>query len=149
MRLTYTPVQGTLKELAQAYTDSFTPRDPKKIPDFVESLIYTPKENMFMSGRYASKEEANRKGDQQRVVVQAVVLSARADCVKERGICRVHPDGGVLPPPHEATVMKKKYLYPRFPSFLINYSQVQKSTFYITCASHVLTQTATKRSLLS
>ena len=37
MRLTYTPVKGTLKEIAQAYADSFAPRDgdPAKIPDFV------------------------------------------------------------------------------------------------------------------
>ncbi|XP_039792058.1 delta(24)-sterol reductase-like isoform X2 [Panicum virgatum] len=31
MRLTYTPVKGTLKEIAQAYADSFAPRDGNKI----------------------------------------------------------------------------------------------------------------------
>lgn len=65
MRLTYTPVRGSLRELAQAYTDSFAPRDgdQKKVPDFVESLIYTPTEGVFMTGRYASKDEANKRGN--------------------------------------------------------------------------------------
>ncbi|XP_020261247.1 LOW QUALITY PROTEIN: delta(24)-sterol reductase-like [Asparagus officinalis] len=65
MRLTYTPARGSLRELAQAYTDSFAPRDgdPKKVPDFVESLIYTPTEGVFMTGRYASKDEANQRGN--------------------------------------------------------------------------------------
>ncbi|RRT66294.1 hypothetical protein B296_00033273 [Ensete ventricosum] len=64
MRLTYTPYRGTLKELAQAYADSFAPRDgdPSKVPDFVEGMIYTPTEAVHMSGRYASKEEAKKKG---------------------------------------------------------------------------------------
>lgn len=65
MRLTYKPVRGSLREMAQAYADSFAPRDgdPKKIPDFVESLIFTPTEGVFMTGRYASKEEAKRRGN--------------------------------------------------------------------------------------
>ncbi|KAK6242497.1 hypothetical protein QUC31_013802 [Theobroma cacao] len=68
MRLTYTPVVGNLKELAQGYMDSFTPRDcdqdnPEKVPEFVEGMIYSPAEGVFMTGRYASKEEAKKKGN--------------------------------------------------------------------------------------
>ncbi|THU69305.1 hypothetical protein C4D60_Mb08t13040 [Musa balbisiana] len=65
MRLTYKPVRGSLGELAQAYADSFAPKggDPKKMPDFVESLIFTPTEGVFMTGAYASEEEAKRKGN--------------------------------------------------------------------------------------
>ncbi|XP_008797923.2 delta(24)-sterol reductase-like [Phoenix dactylifera] len=65
MRLTYKPVRGNLREMAQAFADSFAPRDgdPKKIPDFVESLIFTPTEGVFMTGRYASKGEAERRGN--------------------------------------------------------------------------------------
>lgn len=65
MRLTYTPYRGTLKELAQAYADSFAPRDgdPSKVPDFVEGMIYNPTEAVHMTGRYASKEEAKKKGN--------------------------------------------------------------------------------------
>ncbi|KAJ0968962.1 hypothetical protein J5N97_021839 [Dioscorea zingiberensis] len=65
MKLTYKPVRGNLRELAQAYADTFAPRDgdPAKIPDFVESLIYTPTEGVFMTGMYASKQEAMRKGN--------------------------------------------------------------------------------------
>ncbi|XP_031495519.1 delta(24)-sterol reductase [Nymphaea colorata] len=68
MKLTYKPVVGNLRELAQAYADSFCPRDgdqdnPEKVPDFVEGMIYTPTEGVFMTGRYASKEEAKKKGN--------------------------------------------------------------------------------------
>ncbi|CAL9113864.1 delta(24)-sterol reductase [Musa acuminata AAA Group] len=65
MRLTYKPVRGSLGELAQAYADSFARKggDPKKMPDFVESLIFTPTEGVFMTGAYASEEEAKRKGN--------------------------------------------------------------------------------------
>ncbi|KAL4318513.1 hypothetical protein GQ457_18G024040 [Hibiscus cannabinus] len=68
MRLTYTPVVGNLKELAQGYMDSFAPRDgdqdnPAKVPDFVEGMVYSPTEGVFMTGRYASKEEAKKKGN--------------------------------------------------------------------------------------
>ncbi|KAG9128880.1 hypothetical protein Leryth_009647 [Lithospermum erythrorhizon] len=68
MRLTYKPVVGNLKEIAQAYIDSFCPRDrdqdnPEKVPDFVETMIYTPTEGVCMVGRYASKEEAKQKGN--------------------------------------------------------------------------------------
>ncbi|XP_038974487.1 delta(24)-sterol reductase-like [Phoenix dactylifera] len=65
MRLTYKPVRGNLRKMAQAFADSFAPRDgdPKKIPDFVESLIFTPTEGVFMTGRYASKEEAEKNGN--------------------------------------------------------------------------------------
>ncbi|CAD5164103.1 unnamed protein product [Musa acuminata subsp. malaccensis] len=65
MRLTYKPVRGSLGELAQAYADSFAPKggDPKKMPDFVESLIFTPTEGVFMTGAYASEEEAKRQGN--------------------------------------------------------------------------------------
>lgn len=65
MRLTFQPVRGTLREMSQMYADTFTPRDgdQAKVPDFVESLIYTPTEGVFMTGRYASGEEARRKGN--------------------------------------------------------------------------------------
>ncbi|KAE8699063.1 Delta(24)-sterol reductase [Hibiscus syriacus] len=68
MKVTYTPVVGNLKELAQGYMDSFAPRDgdqdnPVKVPDFVEGMVYTPTEGVFMTGRYASKEEAKKKGN--------------------------------------------------------------------------------------
>uniref|UniRef100_A0A1D1XMX3 Delta(24)-sterol reductase n=1 Tax=Anthurium amnicola TaxID=1678845 RepID=A0A1D1XMX3_9ARAE len=65
MRLTYKPVRGSLNDIAQAYADSFAPRDkdPGKVPDFVEGMIYTPTEGVMMTGRYASKEEAKKKGN--------------------------------------------------------------------------------------
>lgn len=68
MRLTYKPVFGDFEKITQAYIDSFVPRDgdqdnPEKVPDFVETLIYTPTEAVCMTGRYASKEEAKRKGN--------------------------------------------------------------------------------------
>lgn len=68
MKLTYKPVVGNLREIAQAYSDSFAPRDrdqdnPAKVPDFVEGMIYTSTEAVFMTGRYASKEEAKEKGN--------------------------------------------------------------------------------------
>ncbi|KAL4302016.1 hypothetical protein GQ457_10G027970 [Hibiscus cannabinus] len=68
MRLTYTPVVGNLKELAQGYMDSFAPRDGDqdncaKVPDFVEGMVYSPTEGVFMTGRYASKQEAKMKGN--------------------------------------------------------------------------------------
>ncbi|KAK2635783.1 hypothetical protein Ddye_030575 [Dipteronia dyeriana] len=68
MKLTYKPVVGNLQELGQAYADSFAPRDgdqdnPEKVPDFVEGMIYTATEGVFMTGRYASKEEAKKKGN--------------------------------------------------------------------------------------
>ncbi|KAL8137970.1 hypothetical protein V2J09_003971 [Rumex salicifolius] len=68
MRLTYTPVKGSLKDLAQGYMDSFAPRDgdqdnPSKVPDFVETMIYNPNEGVCMTGRYASKEEAKQRGN--------------------------------------------------------------------------------------
>jgi len=65
MKLTYTPVKGNLQDLAQGYIDSFAPRDgdPAKIPDFVETMIYTRHEAVCMYGKYASKEEAKKKGN--------------------------------------------------------------------------------------
>ncbi|GAB2215266.1 hypothetical protein Droror1_Dr00019650 [Drosera rotundifolia] len=68
MKLTYTPVKGNLKDIAQAYMDSFAPRDldqdnPEKVPDFVEGMVYSPTEAVCMTGRYASKEEAKKKGN--------------------------------------------------------------------------------------
>ncbi|KAF3341237.1 delta(24)-sterol reductase-like protein [Carex littledalei] len=65
MKVTYKPCRGNLKELAQAYADSFAPRDgdPSKIPDFVETMIYTPSEGVMMTGVYSSKEEAKKKGN--------------------------------------------------------------------------------------
>ncbi|KAJ6690014.1 hypothetical protein OIU85_006314 [Salix viminalis] len=48
--------------------DSFAPRDgdqdnPEKVPDFVETMIYNSTEGVMMTGRYASKEEAKKKGN--------------------------------------------------------------------------------------
>ncbi|PKU75870.1 delta(24)-sterol reductase [Dendrobium catenatum] len=65
MKLTYKPARGNLKELAQVYADSFAPRDgdQSKVPDFVEAMIYNPTEGVFMTGVYASKEEAKKKGN--------------------------------------------------------------------------------------
>lgn len=68
MRLTYKPVVGNLKDIAQGYMDSFSPRDgdqdnSDKVPDFVETMIYNPTEAVCMTGRYASKEEAKKKGN--------------------------------------------------------------------------------------
>ncbi|KAK8971423.1 Delta(24)-sterol reductase [Platanthera guangdongensis] len=65
MKLTYKPARGDLRDLAQAYTDSFAPRDgdQSKVPDFVEGMIYNPSEGVFMTGVYASKEEAKKKGN--------------------------------------------------------------------------------------
>ncbi|WVZ78103.1 hypothetical protein U9M48_025866 [Paspalum notatum var. saurae] len=65
MKLTYTPVKGNLKDIAQAYADSFAPRDgdPAKVPDFVEGMVYTESEGVMMTGVYASKEEAKKKGN--------------------------------------------------------------------------------------
>ncbi|KAF9604254.1 hypothetical protein IFM89_004960 [Coptis chinensis] len=62
MKLTYNPVVGNLKEVVQAYIDSFAPRDggPEKIPDFVEAMVYNP--TVCLTGKYASKEEAKKKG---------------------------------------------------------------------------------------
>ncbi|CAM6087983.1 unnamed protein product [Calypogeia fissa] len=68
MKVTYKPVVGTLRELGQAYCDSFMPRDgdqdnPEKVPDFVETMIYNDHEGVTMTGRYASSEEAHQKGN--------------------------------------------------------------------------------------
>ncbi|KAK9691385.1 hypothetical protein RND81_09G194000 [Saponaria officinalis] len=68
MRLTYTPVKGNLKEIAQAYVDSFAPKDrdqdnPEKVPDFVECMVYNSSEGVMMTGRYASTKEAKKKGN--------------------------------------------------------------------------------------
>ncbi|GAB4850659.1 Delta(24)-sterol [Ancistrocladus abbreviatus] len=69
MRLTYTPCKANnLQEIAQAYMDSFAPRDgdqdnPNKVPEFVEGMVYSRTEAVCMTGRYASKEEAKQKGN--------------------------------------------------------------------------------------
>lgn len=68
MKLTYKPVKGCLKDLAQGYVDSFAPKDldqdnPEKVPDFVETMVYNQNEAVCMTGRYASKEEAKQKGN--------------------------------------------------------------------------------------
>ncbi|KAJ3672307.1 hypothetical protein LUZ60_007028 [Juncus effusus] len=65
MKLKYQPVRGSLQDMAQAYADSFAPRDgdPSKVPDFVEGMIYNPNEGVMMTGVYASKEEAKAKGN--------------------------------------------------------------------------------------
>ncbi|MBA0648605.1 hypothetical protein Goklo_016300, partial [Gossypium klotzschianum] len=67
MRLTYTPFVGNLQELAKGYMDSFTPKDcdedQDNVSEFVEAMIYSPTEVVFMTGRYASKEETKKKGN--------------------------------------------------------------------------------------
>ncbi|XP_071696090.1 delta(24)-sterol reductase-like [Rutidosis leptorrhynchoides] len=68
MKLTYKPVKGNnIKDLAKRYTDSFTlefdNHDYDKVPDFVETLVYNRCEAVCMTGKYASKEEANRNWD--------------------------------------------------------------------------------------
>ncbi|CAN6930787.1 unnamed protein product [Brassica oleracea] len=65
MKLTYIPVKGDLQTIAQGYMDSFAPRDgdPAKIPDFVEGMVYSPSEGVMMTGTYASREEAKKKGN--------------------------------------------------------------------------------------
>eukprot|EP00850_Spirogloea_muscicola_P012248 SM000078S22107 [mRNA] locus=s78:407625:411894:- [translate_table: standard] len=68
MKLTYTPVRGSLREMSQAYINSFCPRDrdqdnPAKVPDFVEGMIYTATEGVMMTGRYASTAEAKQRGN--------------------------------------------------------------------------------------
>jgi delta24-sterol reductase len=65
MRLTYTPVkQGSLKNIAQDYADAVAPRDPSKArSDFIEGLVYSETEGVMMTGVYASKDEAKRKGN--------------------------------------------------------------------------------------
>nr|UIW24267.1 sterol sidechain reductase 1 [Digitalis lanata] len=68
MKLTYKPVRGNLQEVAQAYMDSLAPRDgdqdnPEKVPDFIEGMVFSPTEGVHMTGRYASKEEAKKKGN--------------------------------------------------------------------------------------
>ncbi|MBA0828497.1 hypothetical protein Goarm_013169 [Gossypium armourianum] len=67
MRLTYTPFVGNLQELAKGYMDSFAPKDcdedQDNVPEFVEATIYSPTEVVFMTGRYASKEETKKKGN--------------------------------------------------------------------------------------
>ncbi|KAL9147649.1 hypothetical protein ABFS82_13G186200 [Erythranthe guttata] len=37
--------------------------DPDKVPDFVETMIYNPTDAVCMTGKYASKEEAKKKGN--------------------------------------------------------------------------------------
>ncbi|KAI3787323.1 hypothetical protein L1987_41714 [Smallanthus sonchifolius] len=64
IKLTYKPVKGnTLNDLTKAYIDSFAPEfgddDNKKVVDFVETLIYNPHEAVCMTGKHASREEAN------------------------------------------------------------------------------------------
>lgn len=66
MRLTYTPARGTPRELGQAYIEAFTDPDgnqdsSNKVPEFIETLIYSENEAVIMTGRYASKEEARKK----------------------------------------------------------------------------------------
>ncbi|KAI7732886.1 hypothetical protein M8C21_015364 [Ambrosia artemisiifolia] len=67
MKLTYKPVRGNVRDLAQAYIDSFAPdfddENNEKVPDFVETMIYNPHEGVCMTGKYASKEEAKMKGN--------------------------------------------------------------------------------------
>nr|GEV49666.1 delta(24)-sterol reductase [Tanacetum cinerariifolium] len=62
MKLTYKPVKGNITDLARAYVDSFATEfgddDEKKVPGFVETIIYNPNEAVCMTGKYASEEEA-------------------------------------------------------------------------------------------
>jgi Delta24-sterol reductase len=54
-----------LKEIAQAYADSFLPSrgGGKVVPDFVEGMVYTPSTGVMMTGVYASSSEAKKKGN--------------------------------------------------------------------------------------
>jgi delta24-sterol reductase len=68
MRVTYTPVHGDLKDVAQAFCDAYCPRDldqdnPKKVPEFVEGIVYSETEAVITTGQYASKREAQQKGN--------------------------------------------------------------------------------------
>ncbi|KAH7422866.1 hypothetical protein KP509_12G029600 [Ceratopteris richardii] len=81
MRLRYTPVRGTLREISEAYISSFTSpyaddtamnavvntieqaKEKLAVPDFVETLIFSPTEAVCMTGRYASAKEAKQKGN--------------------------------------------------------------------------------------
>ncbi|KAI4972985.1 hypothetical protein ZWY2020_008359 [Hordeum vulgare] len=63
MRLTYTPVKGPLKELASLCRRRPRDGDPAKVPDFVEGMVYNATEGVMMTGVYASKEEAKKKGN--------------------------------------------------------------------------------------
>ncbi|CAM6088060.1 unnamed protein product [Calypogeia fissa] len=68
MKVTYTPVHGSLNKIAQVYTDSFCLRDldqdnPGKVPDFVEGIVYSDNRAVITTGRYANSEEAHRKGN--------------------------------------------------------------------------------------
>lgn len=68
MKVTYCPVRGSPRELGQAYIESFTDPDGNqdssdKVPDFVETMIYNENEAVCMTGRYASREEARRRGN--------------------------------------------------------------------------------------
>lgn len=66
MRLTYTPVRGTLKEIAEAYADSLFL--PAKVPDFVEGMVYSSSEGVMMTGVYASEQEARRTKGSGRII---------------------------------------------------------------------------------
>ncbi|KAJ9549211.1 hypothetical protein OSB04_021754 [Centaurea solstitialis] len=67
MKLTYKPVHGNLRDLVNGYIDSFAPQCgeivSENVPVFVETLIYNPNEAVCMTGKYASKEEAEKKGN--------------------------------------------------------------------------------------
>lgn len=46
-RLTYIPVRGTLKEMAQAFADSLLKKhEEEEVPDFVEGMIYTTRHHL-------------------------------------------------------------------------------------------------------
>nr|GEU43012.1 delta(24)-sterol reductase [Tanacetum cinerariifolium] len=55
---------GDITDLAKGYIDYFThdfgDESNKKVPDFVETIIYNPNEAVCMTGEYVSKEEAKR-----------------------------------------------------------------------------------------
>ncbi|EFJ20835.1 hypothetical protein SELMODRAFT_417880 [Selaginella moellendorffii] len=68
MKVTYTPVVGSLAKIAEVYEDLFCPRDldqdnPEKVPDFVEGIVYSGSTAVITTGRYATREEAARKGN--------------------------------------------------------------------------------------
>lgn len=66
MKVTYSPVSGNLDEIASHYLESFRPpqkNQEEKVPDFVETMIFDATNAVITTGRYASREEATRKGN--------------------------------------------------------------------------------------
>ncbi|KAH9300034.1 hypothetical protein KI387_011617 [Taxus chinensis] len=67
MRVTYTPVTGSLDDIASRYRLAFQPSTrhscEEKVPDFIEAALFSDTTAVISTGRYASKEEAMRKGN--------------------------------------------------------------------------------------